>query len=184
MRPFSDPTRVGWIPVFQVSSISIAFQTPRVWGGSNGKNSRHRRILSDPTRVGWMLCVNQRSNWGKFQTPRVWGGCSALCRLAPLSSFRPHACGVDCRSLTSKERTVSFRPHACGVDGLSKIKNLKVAFQTPRVWGGFRHRPLSGRRWVSDPTRVGWILSLVGRHCVLPLHMGIWPTRSIWLTQT
>ncbi len=114
----------------------IGFQTPRVWGGLRYGAVYYFHPFSDPTRVGWM--------------PRSG-------RNGRLSTFRPHACGVDkemdqftVNAMFQTPRVwggllppnpqraiVAFRPHACGVDLKVGEQVEYEGFQTPRVWGGY-----------------------------------------------
>ena len=114
--------------------ILHTFQTPRVWGRSQGRVGIRSGRLSDPTRVGKIILTTTQLRE---------------------THFRPHACGEDfyrisisdCKKLSDPTRVgkititeqlyvmLRFRPHACGEDHLPNIFRTPLKFQTPRVWG-------------------------------------------------
>ncbi len=173
-----DPTRVGKIRQVRVGRETSYFQTPRVWGRLQRVKVVILPHFSDPTRVGKITspsshrvtlvfrphaCGEDDSGlivWTNpdLSDPTRVGKMLPLRLLIAGTSFRPHACGEDHRRSRS-HRPTSFRPHACGEDNLTVNQVDVELFQTPRVWGRYLQGVHASNRHLSDPTRVGKIVT-------------------------
>ena len=156
-RPFR-PHACGVDVLANLKKAKAEFQTPRLWGGSPRCGMVDAPHSFRPHACGVDLTTVVETQMCVFQTPRLWGGCWQVLRQAGRRLSDPTPVGWMtprcCHAVIS-----SFRPHACGVDDRICGTELQRLFQTPRLWGGYQwFLPLLARG-LSDPTPVGWILT-------------------------